>query len=200
MSEQRPSAYTRAEVGARQLVMQLGLGVCAFLVGSIFAAGLAARLTERLGTVEGEGAAWFLHVLFERLWLGVAAPAVGYLFGRFTEQPAVRVTLRSVLAGETFSVLLVSGRNGFEYLFDDAINVTARLVTLVLGLWATYAALQAGRADAGEAQAEADAVAAKQKAEYAAMLEGAAPAGPPHAAPRPSGGEGEVKPGDGPSS
>lgn len=197
MSDARaPSTYARAESGARQFVMQLGLGVVAFIGGSLLSAGIAARFAERVGPVESEWAALVLQVLFERMWLFLAAPFFGYLIGRFTEQPAVRFALVSVLAGETFSVLLVSGMNGFDYLIMDTTALGARGATLLVGLLLTHRLALVGRSEAAEAQAEADAEAAARKAEYAAFV-----AGP--TSPLPPGGEGageRVKPGAGPSS
>lgn len=194
-TEQQPSAFARAESGSRQVVLQIGLGVVAFVLGSVMSSGAAARIAERVGPIESEAAAWAFHWLFERLWLFTAVPLFGYAAGRFTQVAPVRFTLVAVLSGETFSVLLITGINGFDYLVEDWANVVARLVTLFLGMLLTAHAVKLGRESATEDQLEADAVAERRKAEYAAFLAAAEGKAAPQPEPPPS----DPTPGAGPS-
>jgi len=165
-----PSAYAKAESGSRAVVLQIGLGVVAFVLGSIMSAGAAGRIAERIGPLETASGAWLFHWVFDRLWLVTVMPLIGYGVGRFTEHKPGRFALISVLSGETFALLLVSAINGFEFLVEDPYDVGARVVTLFLGLVVTARATQSGREVAGVAQAEANVIAEKRKAEYAAAI------------------------------
>lgn len=198
MTEPRaPSTYARAESGARQFVIQLGLGMVAFIGGTMLSSGVAARFAERVGPVSNELVGTVLQVFFERLWLFVAAPFFGYLVGRFSEQRAVGFALTSVLAGETFSVLLLSAINGIDSLLLDSRGLVVRGVTLLVGLLLTHRLVLVGRSAAAEAQAEADAEATARKAEYAAYLAASPQPDPP---PQEGAGAGGATPGAGPSS
>ncbi len=191
-----PSAYMRAEAGSRQVVIQIGLGVVAFILGSILSVGAAARIGERLGPIESDWGTLVFRWLFERLWLVAVLPAFGYVMGRFTESTPSRFALTAAISGETFSVLLVTAINGFDYLLEDTAGLIARGVTLFLGMVITARAVKLGRDASGEAQVEADVIAEARKAEYAAFLaaaEGKAEVLAPHPDPLPKG-EGELKP------
>ncbi len=168
--QKAPSAYRRAEAGSRQVVIQIGLGVVAFILGSILSVGAAARIGERLGPIESEWGTLAFRWLFERLWLAVVLPTFGYAVGRFTEGTPSRFALTAGIAGETFSVLLVTAINGFDYLMEDTAGLIARGVTLFLGMVLTARAVQVGRDASGEAQLAADLIAEQRKAEYAAFL------------------------------
>ena len=165
-----PSVYARADAASRQVVLQVGLGVVAYVVGSILSVGAAARIGERLGPIDSEWGAFGFRFLFERLWLFVAVPLFGYGIGRFTEMKPSRFALVSVLSGETFSLLLVTAINGLDYVLQDTVSLIVRAVTLFLGMVMTARAVQAGRDTAAESQAEANVVAQLRKAEYAEFL------------------------------
>jgi hypothetical protein len=187
-TEVRPSAFSKAEAGSRQLVLQLGLGVVAFVLGSIFAGGASARLFERISP-RSDVALWVFQVGFERLWLFTTAPLFAWAIGRFTQLDLKKFALWSGLSGETFAVLLVSGIHGFEYLVAEPINLVARVVTLFLGLFVIHRAALNGRETAAEVQREADAIAEARKAEYAQYL--AAAEGKPSLSPEGGEGRGE---------
>ena len=165
-----PSAFAKAESGSRAAVLQIGLGVVAFILGSVMSAGAGARIAERLGPLETAWGAYLFRWVFDRLWLFAVMPFFGYAVGRFTEFKPTRFALVSILSGETFSILLISAINGFEYLTNDRYDLLARVVTLFLGMVVTARAVQAGRDAADQAQVEANVVAEKRKAEYAAAI------------------------------
>ncbi len=184
-----PSVFQRAEGGSRQVVLQIGLGAVAFVVGSIFSAGATVRLAERVGFIESEAVAFAVGWLLQRLWLFVAVPTFGWAIGRFTEIRALRFALTACLSGEVFAVLLFTGINGFEALVVSPADVVARLVTLIIGMAVTLSAVSSGRAAAREAQLAANEEASKRKAEYAEYLAkqeqvGAAPASGADSGPR----------------
>ena len=186
---QVPSGYARAEAGSRKAVMHVGLGVVAFVLGSIFSVGASARIGERLGPIESEAGALVFRWVFERLWLIAVLPLFGYAMGRFTEVKPSRFALTAGIAGEVFSVLLVTAINGLDYLVDDTAGLVARGVTLFLGMVITVRAVMLGRADGEIAQVEANVIAQKRKAEYAEFL--AAAEGKGTVTPLPPGAEGD---------
>lgn len=170
-SERRQSTFQRAEAGSRQVVLQIGLGAVCFILGSIMAAGLSTRVIERTGGFESDLALWLTNWFFQRVWLFVLLPLTGYAIGRLTEIPPLRFALMAGFAGEIFALLLVTGMNGFEFVLADPRDVMVRIVTFFVGVGLVISAVREGRADGDEAQREADAIAMKQKAEYAAQLE-----------------------------
>ena len=198
-TQKPPSTFARAEAGSRQIVLQIGLGVVAFILGSIISVGAASRIGERLGPLESDGAAWVFRWFFERLWLFAVAPMFGYVIGRFTEMKPTRFALVALISGETFSVLLVTAINGVDFLMQDTSALVGRGVTLFLGMGLTTWAVQLGRDAAGLAQADANVIAEKRKAEYAEFLAAAegksvAPAALATALPLPEGERAEEKP------
>ncbi len=168
--QKQPGMLKRAEGSARRWVLQLGLGVAAFVLGSIFSSGASSRLGERLGPFESETLAFLFSVAMQRLWLVALLPAFGWAFGRFSEGSPLRFALTAGLSGEVFHLLLLSAMNGFESLWLDVDAAVIRLVTLLVGMALTVLATGAGRRAAAEAQQEANAIAEKQRAEYAAYL------------------------------
>ncbi len=186
-----PSTYARAEAGSRKVVLHIGLGVVAFILGSIFSIGASARIGERIGPIESEWGALVFRWVFERLWLLAVLPVFGYAMGRFTEVTPSRFALTAGISGEVFSVLLVTAINGLDYLLDDTGALIARGGTLFVGMMLTARAVMIGRADNELAQAEANVIAEKRKAEYAEFLAAAEGKSAPHPDPLPQAGEGE---------
>ncbi|MDP2271125.1 MAG: hypothetical protein Q8N23_34720 [Archangium sp.] len=190
--QKAPSAYMRAEAGSRQVVIQIGLGVVAFILGSILSVGASARIGERLGPIESDWGTLAFRWVFERLWLIAVLPVFGYAIGRFTESTPSRFALTAGIAGETFSVLLVTAINGFDYLMEDTAGLIARGLTLFVGMVLTAKAVQVGGEASGEAQLAADLIAEQRKAEYAAFLAAAEGKPAPHPDPLPAAqGEGD---------
>ena len=101
-AQKPPSAYARADAASRQIVLQIGLGVVGFVLGSILSVGAAARIGERLGPLESDWAALVFRWVFERLWLFTLVPLFGYAIGRFTEINPTRFALTAAISGETF--------------------------------------------------------------------------------------------------
>lgn len=165
-----PSALVRVEGAARQTVMQVGLGVAGYVLGSIFSGGAVMRISERVGFISSPALAFIFGWVMQRLWLFVVLPAFGWAIGRFTELKSMRFAVTAALSGEIFALLLFTAVNGLDALFDDPGDLLARAVTLLLGMAVTLLAVSSGRRAAQDAQGEADAIAAKQKAEYAEYL------------------------------
>lgn len=165
-----PGLFTRAEAGSRQIVLQIGLGFTAFIIGSIFSAGAATRIFDRLGLLESETVEWVLRTLIERTWLFLFVPLIGFGIGRFTEIQASRFAMLAGFSGEAVSLLLITGMNGLDFVIEDAKGVVARVVTLFLGMTITVLAVNAGRRAAHEAQQRSLMEAAKRRDEYAAFL------------------------------
>lgn len=166
----KPSVFSRAEGGARQVVLQIGLGVVGFVMGGLFSAGVSARLAERVGFIENASIAFAIGWLLQRSWLLLIVPLIGWAIGRLTALPALQFAAIACVSGEVFSVLLYTAMNGFDMLLDDPPQVLMRLVTLFVGMAITVSAVNEGRKSAREAQAAASVVAEQNKAEYDEFL------------------------------
>jgi hypothetical protein len=185
-SEKRPGIYARAEAGSRRAVLLLGLGVLAYFIGSVGVAGLSNRLADRLDPVESEWLAWAFSWLMQRLWLFVVLPLFAYATGRFTSIPPSRFAWVASLAGEGFSLLVVTAIDGVEVLIVDPREPVARVGTFLVGVLLVYRAGVLGRADAAADEERAKVEAEQRKAEYAEFLaraEGGPPKEPPAASP-----------------
>lgn len=165
-----PGLFSKAEAGSRQIVLQVGLGFGAFIIGSIFSAGASTRILDRIGVLESENLEWFLRTILERTWLFLFVPAIGWGIGRFTELKAARFAMLAGFSGETVSLLLITGMNGIDFVVQDARGVIVRLLGLFTGMALTVVTVNAGRRAAALAQARGLAEAAKRKDEYAAFL------------------------------
>ncbi|MGV3624317.1 MAG: hypothetical protein ACO1OB_26090 [Archangium sp.] len=186
----KASAFARAEGGARQVVLQIGLGVAAWVIGGFFQSGASARIAERFGFIENASIAFAVGWLLQRSWLLVIAPLFGWCVGRFTEIPSLRFAVTACVSGEVFSVLFYTAMNGFDTLLDDPPQMLTRLVTLFIGMAITVSAANDGRVASREAQLEASKAAEKNKAEYAEFLAKQEAIGAPPAANEPPSGPG----------
>jgi hypothetical protein len=165
-----PGLFSQAEAGARATIIVIGSGLMAFIVGGVVMSGLAARLADRLGTIEAPLAAFIVGWLLQRVWLWLVLPAIGWTAGRLLTVNPWNFALVAGLTGEAFGALLTTATGGVEMLFLGWADVAARLLTLAAGLWLTSWATEQGRAAAQAAQEVASVLTAAQKAEYAAFL------------------------------
>jgi hypothetical protein len=165
-----PGLFSHAEAGARAIIIVIGSGLMAFIVGGVVMSGLAARLADRLGTVEEPLAAFVLGWLLQRVWLWLVLPAVGWTVGRLLTVNPWNFALVAGLTGEAFGALLTTATGGVEMLFLGWADLVARVVTLAAGLWLTSWATEQGRASAQASQAATSALTVAQQAEYAAFL------------------------------
>lgn len=155
--------FSRAEMGARHVVLEVGLGFVAFVLGSILSAGASTRLLERMGPITSDGASWLFSLIVSRLWIFAVLPLIALAVGRTTGLSGRRFALVSGLSGELFGVLLTSGLNGFEVLVASPLDVVARIVTLAVGLGIVWQAFEAGRAGALEAETQARALSERNR-------------------------------------
>lgn len=181
------SVFSRAEGGARQVVLQIGLGVAAWVLGGFFQSGASARIAERFGYIESATVAFAVGWLLQRSWVLVLTPLFGWCVGRFTAITPLSFATAACLSGEVFSVLFYTAMNGFDTLLDDPPQMITRLVTLLIGMAITVSAVSEGRRASREAAAVAAVVAEKNKAEYAEFLKQQEAIGSPPAAPTDSG-------------
>ncbi len=187
MTEQalpQESAYQRAEAGARTVVLSAGLGVMAFFVGGILMSGLSVTVAERFGAVHSTTLAFIAGWVYQRLWLWLVLPGFAWAVARFRPVRPLLFAIGAAACGEAFDVVMALAMGDAELVFADNVDVVARVVTFVFGVWVVTRAIDAGQADAALAQVEADAFAAKQRAEYAEFL-ARAEAGPQVSSPPP---------------
>jgi hypothetical protein len=183
------SVFARAEAGARTVVMTIGLGVMAFFVGGILMGGLSVTVAERFGAVHSTTFAFIAGWVYQRLWLWLVLPAFAWGVARFRPVRPLVFALVSAACGEAFDIVMALAMGDIELVFVDTLDVAARVLTFAFGVWVVLRAIAAGQADAARAQTEADAFAAKQRAEYAEFLAraeaGAQVSSPPPSAPPP---------------
>lgn len=165
-----PGLFTRAESGARATVIVVGAGIMAFVVGGVVMSGMAARLAERVGSIEQPIAAFVVAWLLQRVWLWLALPAVAWVAGRVLRVTPITFAIGAALAGEVFGGLLTAATGGIEMLFLGWVDLAARLLTLAAGVWLTELAAAHGEAAARVAQARSAVLTERQQAEYAAFL------------------------------
>lgn len=181
MSEPRatpgPSLFALGEAKARGGVLVVGSGVMAFTLGGR----LVALLTDWIGPILSPTLAFVVGWGLDRLWLWLVLPLLGWVVGRLLHMAPGRFALGAGLTGELFSILVQSAGSGLGMVFLDGLDVVARVVTLALGLWVTAMAGAIGRRAAQAAQGRAEALAARQAAEYAEVMAraGGAPSEPP---------------------
>ncbi len=137
-------ALRRAEGGARQFILRVGIGTLSFVCGNIGSAFIA----QQIEPVESEVLFWAL----KRLWLLGLLPLFGYVIGRITVIDTLGFSIGAALSGESFSILLTSAINGFEALTFMPQELVIRGVSLMLGIGITALATATGRQAANRAQ------------------------------------------------
>ena len=139
------SPYRRAESASRQWVLYVGWGVTAYYLGSFLAAYLGEWLLTTARPFENDIATWVFGWLLRRMWLWLVLPLGAYGLCRWTTAKPVRLAVVSALAGELFSLLLIVGVNGVEFLVDDPMEVVIRIVSLVGGIALAVVLARAGQ-------------------------------------------------------
>jgi hypothetical protein len=159
-----------AEEKSRRAVLALGVGVVAYVAGTIAAGFVGGGLAE-LGLVGVAGfAGELLYWAMSRLWLFMVLPALAYLLVRLVRTNGVQFGVVSACAGEVFSVMFLTARDGFEALTYDVVQLSIRVLTFAVGVGLTvWAATQAEKALA-RVDAQAKVAAEARSQEYAEML------------------------------
>lgn len=165
-----PGAFKRAEASSRRVVLYVGLGVVAFVVGSLMMGGVAARVADRVGLPDSELGLWLWRWALLRIWLFVVLPLFGWAAGRFLEAGPWRFGVSAALSGEAFGLLLAVAGDGVEFVFSSPREVLARVLTLLAGISLAAWSTGRGAATAAAAQASAEAEAERRKAEYAEYI------------------------------
>jgi hypothetical protein len=181
----RPGLYARGEAKARATVTQVGSGLMAFMLGGLLVSDLAVGLLAWVASLDRPMVAFVVGWALSRVWLWLVLPALGWVAGRFLGAAPERFALVAGLSGELFGILVASAGGGLEMVFLDWVDGAARIVTLAAGLWLTGLAVKKGREGAAAAQEKAEAIAARQAAEYAEVVARAKGESPPPADPPP---------------
>jgi hypothetical protein len=166
----RPGLFSRAESGARTIVIVVGSGIMAFVLGGVVMSGIAAPVADWVGRLEHPVVAFVVAWLLQRVWLWLALPAAAWVVGRVLRVTATTFAIGAALAGEVFGALLTAGTGGVEMLFLGWVDLAARLLTLAVGVWLTKWAAARGEATALAEQARSSALTAQQQAEYAQFV------------------------------
>ncbi len=159
-----------AEEKSRRAVLALGIGVVAYVAGTIAAGfvggGLADLGLAGVSGVFGEVLYWAMS----RLWLFMVLPALAYVLVRLVRTNGAQFGVVSACAGELFSVMFLTARDGFEALTDDLVQLFIRVSTFAIGVGLTvWAGTRAEKALA-RVDAEAKVAALARSQEYAEML------------------------------
>lgn len=162
--------FARAEGAARRVVLFVGLGVAAYVIGGLVTAGLSVRLVERFGAPASETGAWLLKWALARTWLWSVLPAIGFGVGRYLELSPWRFAITSVFSAEVFGLLLMTAGDGLDWVLGSPADMVMRALTLTGGIGLVAWAVKRGLQAAAAAQAEANVEAEKRKAEYAEFL------------------------------
>jgi hypothetical protein len=165
-----PGLFARGEARARSMVIQIGAGVMARMVGGAAVGGFSGSLDAWVGSADHPVVLFVAGWMLARVWLWGLLPALGWGAGRVMEVRPERFALVAGLSGEVFDVLLDAAGGGLEAAFVDWPDVLARVATLALGLWLTAKAVGRGRHGAKVAREQAEAIAARNAAEYAEMM------------------------------
>ncbi len=165
-----PGPLGRLEGSSRRVVLLVGLGMAAYVVGGFVLAGLIARLSDRVGAIESERVAWVLSWLLRRTWLWAVLPWFGWAAGRFLDVSRTSFALTTALSAEAFGLLLATASDGLEGSVGSPRDAALRALTLAAGTVLVGWCVQRGRDAAAVAQAAADAEAERRKAEYAEFL------------------------------
>jgi hypothetical protein len=194
MTEPRrpPGLFSRAESGARAAVLALGVGVAAWVLGGVVMSGMAARLADRVGTIDDPTAAFLVGWALQRVWLWLALPGLAWAVGRWLTVSPTSFAVGAAATGELFGALLTSALGGAEALFLGWVDLAARVTTFALGVWLTRLAAAKGLAEAA-ARALAPppaALSGEQRAAWEGFQARAGGAGPPAEAPAPTPPEG----------
>ncbi len=180
MSEtaKQPGMFARAEAGTRHVMLMIGAGIIAYVVGSIIVSQLSAGLAERFERIESPAVAFVVYWALTRFWLLLVLPAFVWLGARFLPVGAAMFAATAVVSGELFDLLLTTARLGVEGTFATVEETIARVLTLALGLGIAVLAARRGRRAAEASAKRAQAKAEAAKAEYAEFLRRAEQGGP----------------------
>ena len=139
----QPGALARAELAARRLVLMMGVGLVAYVAGSMLSTVVLLRVADVVTGVRSDAVAFGTVVAIRSAWVLLLLPPLGYLLGRVTGVDALRFTTAAVFTGEVFDVLLRTAMQGFEPMFTTE-ELVGRAATIVLGGGLTLLATSLG--------------------------------------------------------
>jgi len=154
---------------SRRLLLIVGLGMMAAILGAIIAAPFAVRFqTWLLGAPLV--VAVLVNVLIARFWVLGVLPVIGYAMGRALRLRPLSFAFGAAASGEVFYLLLDVATAGLSGVVARPALLAARIATLAGGILLTLRATRAGVRAADKAQAAANQSVAARKDEYAEMM------------------------------
>ncbi|MBX7117158.1 MAG: hypothetical protein K1X64_22770 [Myxococcaceae bacterium] len=163
-SETSPSRFAKAEGVTRRLLLQVGLGFLAMVVGTVISGTLVSAVWQ---TMHGSANTWPLvlaQLLGARMWVWLVLPALAYAAARVVPLKPWPTAGVAVATGELFSLSLRLIVYGFEGLYQW--ESLLWLVTSALGLWLTSRAIEKSRQAVAVSGARAAAKAEAAQVEY----------------------------------
>lgn len=162
-----PTRFANAEKVTRRVLLQLGLGFFAMVLGTVMSGMLVGTVWQ---TLQGSTRTWPLvlaQVLSARMWVWLVLPALAYAIARVVALKPLQTAAVAVATGEIFSLTLRLIVGGFEGLYRDKWESLLWLGTGAAGVWLTARAIEKSRQAVAAAQVRASAKAEAMQAEYA---------------------------------
>jgi hypothetical protein len=156
----------------------VGLGLLSLVLGSTLSVALTLRLSVRVQALPFSGLRLLLGVALESLWVLVVLPLLCYGAARILELRPLPTALGTVLAGQSFLLLLEFARDGLGGLLEGSwLAKGLTLGALAGGVVLSRRAIERGREAARGREEAARAQAASRQDEYAEFLREAERAG-----------------------
>lgn len=172
VSTSTQGVLARLRVQVRRLQFMVGLGLLSLVLGSMLSVALALRLGVRVQALPFNVLRVLVGVALENLWALTVLPLLCYGAARILELRPLPTALGSVLAGQSFLLVIEFTRDGFAGLLAGSWVVKAlSLGALAGGVVLSRRAIERGRAAARGQEEAARAQAAARQDEYAEFLQ-----------------------------
>jgi hypothetical protein len=171
VSTSKQGVFPQLRVQVRRLQFMVGLGLLALVLGSTLTVALTLRLGIRVQALPFSGLRLLVGVALESLWVLAVLPLLCYGAARVLELRPLPTALGTVLAGQSFLLVLEFARNGLAGLLSGSWLVKAlTLGALAGGVVLSRRAVERGREAARGQEDAARAQAAARQDEYSEFL------------------------------
>lgn len=162
-AKRRPLATLEAQ--ARHVLLTIGFGFAAYVLGAIFSSFLLIRLQERV-EVLGDAPRAVVASLVEHFWILVAWPVVAHGLTRVFPLRPWLLALVGAGTGEAFNLGIAIASRGVDDAFAQGLQLWLHVGLMGAGIALTVWAATRGRAAAARAELSAQQKAEAKKGEY----------------------------------
>lgn len=159
-----PLDVARARI--RRVQLTLGLGFIAVALGSALSMSLLVRMGPRIASFGSVAFAIGVDYAIRRLWILAVLPLLCYGVARVIAIRPLPTAIGAALTGEFILVALDVLSGNFGGMLEDPLQLSARVLTAVIGVALSVFAVKSGRAAAEAIELEAKQAAAGKKDEY----------------------------------